>query len=256
MINITELNKFFDELLEPTKFQDFGSNGLQVTTGTSIVNKISFAVTATQESIDEAVANNSNTLVCHHGLLWNWQGVQPITGNYGKRLSKLIKNDVNLFAYHLPLDAHIGIGNASVLGELLGVKIQSPFGDYKGMPTGIYGRIDPITVGLLQDKLTDILDHEVIISTDNKQKVIKTVGIITGAAGNEWKYALDKGCDAYITGEMGHHHWTDSRESGITIFACGHEATEELGIIALMNSVKKKFGDEIEVEFIKSKNPI
>jgi putative NIF3 family GTP cyclohydrolase 1 type 2 len=102
----------------------------------------------------------------------------------------------------------------------------------------------------------DILNHAVIISTGNKQKVIKSVGIIAGTAGTEWKHALDKGCDAFITGEMGHHHWTDSRESGLTIFAGGHEANEELGIIALMNKVKKTFGNNIEVEFIKSKNPI
>jgi len=256
MIKKEELTDFFNTALNPKTFKDFCPNGLQIESDKENIEKISFAVTATQESIDNS--KNSDVLVVHHGLFWNYQGPLTITGNHGKRVKTLIKNETSLFAYHLPLDAHRFIGNAAVLAKLIGIEEVSPFGDYKGCFTGVSGSFgkSKMTVGTLKDKLSKVLNHDVIISTDNLDKQINSVGIITGAAQNDWRMALDADLDCFITGEINHHSWTDSRESDLTLFSCGHEATEELGIKALMSATKEKFFDLIEVEFLPSKNPV
>lgn len=255
MIKKSELLQFYDTLLDVKSFKDFGPNGLQVDTENEEINKISFAVTATVDSISKA--HLSDALVVHHGLFWNYQGPMTITDNHGKRITALIKKEMSLLAYHLPLDANIKIGNAAVLANTIGIYDLKPFGDYKGSFTGVKGYFpNQITAGMLADILSEKLNRDIIVSTDDMRKPINSISIITGAAQHDWKLAKDEGLDAFITGEINHHCWTDSRESDLPLFSCGHEATEELGIKALMQATKAEFGDNIEVEFIKSKNPV
>lgn len=258
MITKTNLENFYKSLLEPERFKDFGPNGIQINKQTENVYKIGFAVTATKESIRACIENDCDVLVVHHGLFWNHQGSLTITGKHGDRILDIVKNNMCLMAYHLPLDVHIEIGNAAVLAKLIGIPSILPFGDYKGSFTGVCGGLigQNITVSKLKELLAKKLDHDVIVSTDDPNKIINKVGIITGAAQHEWKLAKDEGFDAFITGEINHHCWTDSREADLTMFACGHEATEELGIKALMEKTKEHFGDDVAVEFIKSHNPV
>ncbi|WP_127715896.1 Nif3-like dinuclear metal center hexameric protein [Halobacteriovorax sp. HLS] len=252
-IKSKELEKFLNSLLNIYEFSDYGPNGLQVE-GTKEISKIAFSVSATKYSIAQAVQFGADALVVHHGLFWSFHGTKPIKGPFAKRVIPLIKNDINLFGYHLPLDAHMEVGNAATIAKKLDLIDLNPFGDYKGSPTGVKAKFKtPLTRAQLAKKLTDILDHEVIYSKPETEDEIKSIGIITGGANSDWYLAMKNGLDAYLTGEMSEHDWHESAESGVTMFAGGHNATEQFGVQSLMEKVQEKF--DVECTFISSENP-
>jgi dinuclear metal center YbgI/SA1388 family protein len=252
-IKAKELEKFLNSLLNIYEFQDYGPNGLQVE-GTKEISKVAFSVSATKHSIAKAVEFGADALVVHHGLFWKFHGTKPIKGPFAKRVIPLIKNDINLYGYHLPLDAHPEVGNAAGIARQLGLSDQTPFGDYKGSSTGLKGKFEkPISREDLSEKLTQILSHEVIFSTPEDNRDIKSIGIITGGANSEWYLAMKEGLDAYLTGEMSEHDWHESAESGVTMFAGGHNATEQFGVQLLQKEIEKKF--KLECLFIESENP-
>lgn len=232
---------------------DYGPNGLQIE-GISQITKAAFAVSATQASINKAIESKAQALIVHHGLFWKFHGTRTLTGPFAKRVLPLVKNEINLYGYHLPLDAHPEIGNAASLGKLIGLGHFLPFGDYKRCPTGIKGHLEkPITPSELQAKLEKILNHQVLMASPNVQSKIESVGIITGGANSDWALAACEGLDAYITGEMSEHDWHESQESGVHMFAGGHNATEQFGIQSVMKEVQENF--DIECFFIPSQNP-
>lgn len=254
MIDRQQLNDFYNTLLNPAVYKDYGPNGLQIE-GCEQIGKIAFAVSATRDSINRAIRQNADALVVHHGLFWNFQGAKTLTGAFAKRVMPLIRNDINLFAYHLPLDGHPEVGNAAVLGARIGCHDRQPFGDYKGCATGIKGILEkPLTAILLRQKLESVLDHPVIMASPDEQQLIRSIGIITGGANREWRLAVEAGLDAYLTGEISEHDWHDSQEHGIHMFAGGHHATERFGIKALMKQTELHL--DIECSYIDSDNPV
>ncbi|MBT6326083.1 MAG: Nif3-like dinuclear metal center hexameric protein [Bdellovibrionales bacterium] len=252
-VKLKKLTKYINSYLNIYDFSDYGPNGIQVE-GKPELNKISFAVSATRDSIEQAARNNSDALIVHHGLIWSFHGAQKITGPYAKRLTPLIKNDINLLGYHLPLDAHLEVGNAATLAKRLQMKDNAPFGDYKGSPTGVCAILEqPEKVEQFKKRLSKVLSHEVILASHDSDKAIQSIGIITGGANSDWKLAKRAGLDAYITGEISEHDWNESQESEVHMMAGGHYATEQFGIQALMSHLQDKF--EIECNFISSENP-
>ncbi len=253
MISPQQLNSFYNTLLSPETFADYGPNGLQIE-GKTQIKKIAFAVSATKHSIEQAVEQHADALVVHHGLFWKFHGPKTLTGPFAKRVFPLIKNEINLFAYHLPLDGHAEIGNAACLGKLLGCTEQQGFGEHKGAYTGIKGVLkQPITAMQLATKLEQLLNHQVILASADNSQLIRSLGIITGGANSQWQQARDEGLDAYITGEISEHDWHESQESGIHMFAGGHHATEKFGIQALMQKTEQQF--DLSCVFINSENP-
>ncbi len=253
-IHCTELDRYLRDLLIPEFMNDYGPNGLQIE-GKEEISKIAFAVTASADTINKAVEMKADALIVHHGLFWNFHGVRTITGPFGRRVIPLIKNGINLYGYHLPLDGHADIGNARVIADKLEMTDLEPFGEYKRTVTGIRGKLkNKMTAPDLQKKLESVLNHSVTISTPDEKELISRVGIITGGANSNWLDAYNKRLDAYITGEMSEHDWHESKEYGIHMFAGGHYATEQFGIQALMEKVKAKF--KIDCEFIPSENPV
>jgi dinuclear metal center YbgI/SA1388 family protein len=252
----TQLNlkNYLDQLLSSSLFEDYGPNGLQVS-GKEDVKRVAFAVSATQESLNEAIAWGADAVIVHHGILWKHQGARTITGGWGERVKLCVKNDLNLFAYHLPLDAHPEVGNAAALGQELGLQSQEPFGLHKRQPLGIKGVFPhAIKAQELKTKLEGILNHQVVLATHDEQASIKSIGIITGGANNEWPEAMKDGLDAYLTGEISEYNWHDAIEAQVHYFAGGHHATEKFGIQALMKRMKKDF-PHLEVKFFDSNNP-
>lgn len=253
MITRQQLNDFYGALLKPETYQDYGPNGLQIE-GKDEIDKIAFAVSATRASITQAVAQQADALVVHHGLFWSFHGPRPLTGALAGRVKPLVKNDISLFGYHLPLDGHPEVGNAASLGRLIDCIDQQPFGDYKGSPTGIKGRLQtPISAATLAENLQRVLNHDVILASPSKYQTIETIGIITGGANSEWKTAAEEGLDAYITGEISEHDWHDSQEHGIHMLAGGHNATETFGIKDLMEKTRQQL--DVDCFFISSDNP-
>jgi dinuclear metal center YbgI/SA1388 family protein len=248
-----ELEKFFKTLLTPENFEDYAPNGLLVE-GKENLSRIAFAVSATQESIARALEWGADALVVHHGIFWKHQGARTVTGAWGERVKALVKNDVNLFGYHLPLDAHPEVGNAVSLGKEIGLKDFAPFALYKRQPMGAKGKFPtPMKASELKLKLEKILNHPVILATPDENHPIASLGIITGGANNEWAEALKDGLDAYVTGEISEYNWHDAQEAGIHYFAGGHHATEKFGIQALLKKVEADL--KLTCQFFDSRNP-
>ncbi len=249
-----EIEKFINQLLSVYEYQDYCPNGLQVE-GKENIKKIAFCVSATQETISFAIEKKCDLIITHHGIIWNYHQGKTITKEYYKRIAPLIKNDISLLAYHLPLDGDLKNGHAALLAKKLQFLKIMPFGDYKGKTVGVMGQLKKEqTVFKFKQKLQEIIGHPITIATDDEEKKIKSIGIITGAARDGWKDAKKKHLDAFISGETSEHDWSDSIEAGITTFSCGHIATETFGIINLMKLIEKKF--KVECIFIKSSNPI
>lgn len=251
----SEIEQFLKELFRPEIFDDYCPNGLQIEGKTEII-KIAFAVSATRESVDKAVAYKADMLIVHHGLFWKFHGTRTITGPFAKRIIPLIKNDINLIGMHLPLDGHQEIGNAATIAQLLNLQNLLPFGTYKGVATGIRGDfITPISPSVLKMQLEKVLHHPVLYSAPiDSHEFISNIGIITGGANGDWKEAYKLGLTSYLTGEMSEHDYHESREAGVHMFAGGHHATEKLGIQNLMNVIKNKYSD-LECAFFDSENP-
>lgn len=250
----TELDQFLKTLLKPELFDDYCPNGLQIE-GRSEIKKIIFAVSATRESAEYAAKANACALIVHHGLFWKFHGTRTLTGPFYKRVAPLLKNDINLFGYHLPLDAHAEVGNAVSVARLIEMSELAPFGNYKGAFTGIMGTLTKALTGSeLKALLENKLQHAVHYSNPIDGRPIKKIGIITGGANSEWREAHKLGLDAYITGEMSEHDYHESREAGIHMFAGGHHATEKFGIQALMKKIMDTYPG-LQCEYLDSENP-
>lgn len=252
LIHRLELQHFLDKTLNSFLFKDYGPNGLQIE-GKEEIKKIAFSVSATLDSISQAVALHADALIVHHGILWNAQGPRPIVGSQYKRMAPLIKNDINLLAYHLPLDGHLEIGTAASIAKELNLQIKAPYGEYKGMPTGVWGEFaSPLLPGELCQKVKMATEHNVI-STPSLVSSIKTLAIITGGSSHGWRDCPRLNIDAFLTGEITEHDWHDCHEAGVLMMAAGHHATERPGVLSLMEFVKSKF--QVDVTFIDSPNP-
>ena len=253
MVTRYDLEKYLKELFTLDEFEDYGPNGLQIE-GKEKISKVAFAVSATQESIKEAVEQKADALVVHHGLFWKFHGSRPITGPFAKRIKPLVQEDLNLFGIHLPLDGHLQLGNAKSIADKLEMKNIENFGKYKKTPVGIKGELNkPITALEIQNKLETILEHNILLASHNESEKINSIGIITGGANRGWQEASLEGLDAYITGEMSEHDWHESQEAGIHMFAGGHNATERFGIQNLMVKMQSDF--KLDCFFISSNNP-
>ncbi len=247
------LETFLGETMGVKGYADYCPNGLQVE-GKESIRRVGFAVSATMDSIRRAVEAQADALIVHHGLLWNFSGPRPLVGPYARRVFPLVRSEMNLFAYHLPLDAHPYYGNAAGLARALGLTQLAPFGDYKGKPTGVQGVFDEaLPASSLKAKISQALDHPVLFASPDERAMVRTLGIITGGANRDWSLAHSVGLDGYLTGEMSEHDWHDSQEAGIHMFAGGHHATEVFGVKSLMILLTERFG--LDCFYIDSENP-
>ena len=254
MVSRTKLKNYLNSLLNIFEYQDYCPNGLQIE-GKEEIKKIAFAVSATKDSIQKAVALGADALVVHHGLFWKFHGAKKLTGPFYQRVAPIIKSDMNLFGYHLPLDANLEVGNAKAIADYLQLTDLKAFGDYKGMPTGVKGKFKKkINAKQLKNSLENILGHNVMHASPDDEQDISSIGIITGGANSDWVSSQKEGLDSYLTGEMSEHDWHESKEAGIHFYAGGHNATESFGIQRLLERINKDF-EGLELFYIPSSNP-
>ena len=246
-----ELLKAFDDLLQPARFQDFGPNGLQVE-GREQVRKIVSGVTASQALIDAAIASGAQAIFVHHGLFWRGQEGR-VTGWMKRRLAPLLMHDVNLFAYHLPLDAHPELGNNAQLALKLGLHATAHFGE---QALGFLGaRADGDSFGnaaALASHVQRVLGHPVVLVGRDTGAITK-IAWCTGGAQDYFEDAIAAGAHAFITGEISEPQAHYARECGVAYLACGHHATERYGAPAVAAHIAAQFG--IEHRFIDIDNP-
>ncbi len=238
------LTRAFDALLQPERFKDFAPNGLQVE-GKPEVRKIVSGVTASLALIEAAVASQADAIFVHHGLFWRGQDGR-VTGWMKQRLGLLLAHDINLLAYHLPLDAHPELGNNAQLGLLLGLRAyDSEQGRFADNQLGFLGgRVDGgsfASAEALAQHLEFALKRPVL-QVGHAPGAIKKIAWCTGGAQGYFEAAIAAGTDAFITGEISEPQAHYAREMGVPFFACGHHATERYGAPAVAAHVAAQLG--------------
>jgi dinuclear metal center YbgI/SA1388 family protein len=236
------------ELLRPAEFKDYGPNGLQVE-GRREVRRLASGVTASLAFIDAALADGADALLVHHGLFWRGQDGR-LTGWLKERVARLLRADVSLFAYHLPLDAHAELGNNAQLGRHLGLRADGRFGE---QALGFIGdAADVPTAAALSERVRSAL-RRAPLGLPGDGRPLRRIAWCSGGAQGFFEAAIAAGADAFVTGEISESQTHVSRETGVAFFACGHHATERYGAPAVAAWVAERHG--LEHRFIDIDNP-
>lgn len=251
MTNRTLLLQTLDALLQPERFRDYGPNGLQVE-GRADIRKIVSGVTASRALIEAAIAAQADTIFVHHGLFWRGQDGR-VTGWMKQRLALLLAHDINLIAYHLPLDAHAELGNNAQLGRRLGLRSVGRFGEQE---LGFVGEREDgasfADAASLAAHVATVLGRSVQMVPGAAQRQ-QNIAWCSGGAQGYFEAAIAAGADAFITGEISEPQAHLARECGVTFIACGHHASERYGAPAVAAHVAAQLG--LTHEFIEIDNP-
>jgi dinuclear metal center YbgI/SA1388 family protein len=244
-----ELRAYLDGLLEAARFRDYCPNGLQVE-GCAEVSRIVCGVTASQALIDEAVRRHADAILVHHG--WFWKGDDAcITGIRRRRMASLIGADLNLFAYHLPLDAHPDIGNNAELARRAGWRVEGRFAEQE---IGFIGVPAPAaTAASIAASLESLLGRAMLVVGAVDRQVARLAWCSGGAQGM-FEQAIQAGADCFISGEISEQTVHLARESGVPYIAAGHHATERFGVMALGAHLQEKFG--LDCQFVDIDSPV
>lgn len=252
MITKEELSLYLHQLLNCDRFSDYAPNGIQVE-GKERIKRIATAVTASLEVISQAIIWQADALLVHHGYFWRGEA-SVITGMKRQRLYKLLDSELNLFAYHLPLDCHLDLGNNACLAKLFEVdRIQS----HRAGTTDNLLWSGTLSQEMTSQEFTQFLAKKLQrqpLFIAGHEKPITHIAWCSGGAQDFIENASGLGADAYVSGEISERTYYQAKELGIHYYSCGHHATERYGIQALGNHLVSQFG--LEHMFIDSENPI
>ena len=248
-MQLKQLCDFCDEYLNVDDFNDYCPNGLQVEANPS-VEHIVCGVTASQALIEAAIEQGADTLIVHHGYFWKGES-QPITGYKARRIASLIRNDINLLAYHLPLDAHAEVGNNVQLARVMDWQLSRNFGEQGLLFEGSLPRRQSLAE--LTSEIETRLDTSALVIAGGEH-AIERIAWCTGAAQGFIETAAACGVDAFVSGEVSEPTFHLAREMGIHYIAAGHHATERFGVQALAAEIANRFA--VRQQFIDIVNPV
>ncbi|MDF7650611.1 type 2 GTP cyclohydrolase I [Erwiniaceae bacterium L1_54_3] len=242
-----ELEHIVNQQLNTAAFSDYAPNGLQVE-GRPEVKTLITGVTACQALLDEAVKRNADAILVHHGYFWKSES-PLIKGMKRQRLRTLLINDINLYGWHLPLDAHPQLGNNAQLAQLFDIEVKGEI-----QPLVPWGELaEPLSGEALAAKIAERLGRTPLHCGDNAPALIKRVAWCSGGGQGFIDSAAAFGVDAFISGEVSEQTIHSAREQGLHFFAAGHHATERAGIKALGEWLAQSYG--LDVTFIDIDNP-
>ncbi|WP_207061300.1 Nif3-like dinuclear metal center hexameric protein [Motiliproteus sp. SC1-56] len=251
-VSLEKLLQTLDEWLQPHTISDYCPNGLQVE-GRGSVRRLVTGVTASQALLDAAVEAGADAILVHHGYFW--KGEDPaVRGMKKRRLATLLKQDISLIAYHLPLDLHPELGNNVQLAAQLGVSIEGGLEPDNPRSIGLWGRLpQPLSPAELAARLEQVLGRAPQW-IDGGPARIERLGWCTGAAQGYIDKAAELGLDAYLSGEISEPTVHSARECGVHYFAAGHHASERFGVQAVGERLAAELG--LEHRFIDIDNPV
>lgn len=248
-MKLDALNHYLNTLLQPERFNDYCPNGLQVE-GKQEIHKIVTGVTASMALLQAAAEAKADAILVHHGYFWRGEAL-PIAGIKKRRIQFLLQHDINLLAYHLPLDAHTELGNNVMLAKQLGLTVTGRAGNKDMLLLAELNQ--PQTLQTLVETIARKLQRTPQVIGD-LNKPIKQIALCTGAAQGYIEQAVEAGVDVYISGEISEQTVHVARESGMSYISAGHHATERYGIQALGEHLAQKF--DFQHEFIDIDNPV
>ena len=251
-MQLMQLSDFCDDYLRVSDFKDYCPNGVQVESVGEVESIVS-GVTASLDLIEAAIEVKADTLLVHHGYFWKGEAA-IITGFKGRRIRTLIKNNLNLLAYHLPLDAHPVVGNNAQIAKIMGWEVHGTFAS-----VGLHDIVFHTTLRAVMtlDELSESIASKLNtkpLSIAAGDKLIRRVAWCTGAAQSYIDQAADRGFDVFISGEVSENTFHYAKECGIHYIAAGHHATERYGVQALGQLIVDQFG--LQHQFIDIPNPV
>jgi dinuclear metal center YbgI/SA1388 family protein len=252
MAERVEVEDCLRQMLRPQEFKDYGPNGLQVE-GRRRVAFIASGVTSSRAVIDAAIEAGADTLLVHHGLFWRGHDGR-LTGWLRERVARLLAHDVNLLAYHLPLDAHGELGNNAQLGRRLDLVADARFGDQQLGFIGPAGRYAAAGGLAALAQSVQVLTGRTPLLLPGDGRPLRRVAWCTGGAQDWFEQAIAAGADVYLTGEASEPQAHLARETGVAFIACGHHASERYGAPAVAEAVAARFG--LRHVFIDDDNPV
>ncbi|ENS8434064.1 Nif3-like dinuclear metal center hexameric protein [Neisseria gonorrhoeae] len=229
-----------DETLQTASFKDYAPNGLQVE-GREYIGKIVTSVTASRAEIDFAVEQKADLLLVHHGMFWKNE-LPTVTGWKKERIAALLRHDINMAGYHLPLDVHPILGNNAQLADRLGFATEKRFGEQNLLNSGSLKQAK--TLGALAAHIETVLRRKPVV-IGKPEREIRRVAWCTGGAQGFFQTAIDEGVDLYLTGEISEAQYHLANETGTAFISAGHHATERYGVRALAESAAEVFGLEV-----------
>ena len=250
-MNLYTLETYLNTLLNVSKFRDYAPNGLQVE-GRAEVRRIVTGVTASQALLDAALEYEADVVLVHHGYFW--KGEAPvIRGMKKQRLATLLKHDMSLLGYHLPLDAHPLLGNNAQLATLLGIAVDGVMDERELQGVGNVGALaEPLSLAAFGQQVATALAREPLLIAGGEHPV-QRIAWCSGGAQGYIQQAFELGADTYLSGEISEHTVHFARENGIHYIAAGHHATERYGVKALGNHLAEQFG--LKCHFVDINNP-
>ena len=251
-MNHLELECLLDQLLEPRQFKDYAPNGLQVE-GRAEVRRVVTGVTACQALLDAALELEADAILVHHGYFWGNEA-PAIRGMKKRRLQTLLQHDINLYAYHLPLDAHPELGNNAQLARLLDIQITGPLEQDNPRSLVLTGELaEPLSASEFATRLQEMLGRVPLHCAGGPDE-IRTVAWCSGGGQGYLELAAKAGIDAFFSGEVSEQTYHVAREMGTHFFAAGHHATERYGVKALGEWLAREHG--LDVTFVDIDNPV
>lgn len=247
-MKLSQLIDYCDDFLSVQNYKDYAPNGLQVE-GKPQVQRIVTGVSACQALIEEAIKVKADAILVHHGYFWKNES-PVITGIKQKRIQSLLKNDISLIGYHLPLDGHALLGNNAMLGKLWSLKDITPSEDS-------LVRLGQLNEAISIDSFIDDVERSLgrkPLHLPGGPGLVKTISWCSGGAQGYIDKAIEWQADVYISGEVSEQTTHQALENGIHYLAAGHHATERLGVKALGEHLVEKFG--LEVSFVDIHNPV
>ena len=233
------LVRYLDDTLRIREIADYGPQGLQVE-GKAQVDKIVGTVDAHQPCVHAALERGADLLLVHHGILWG--DAKPLAGSYGRLVRTILENDLNLYAAHLPLDAHPQWGNNAELARRLGLSVIDWWADVKGTPLAVLAGFDePLAFHALVDRFEEQVGRPQLVQEEGPP-MVRTVGILSGFGADKIEAAASLGCDAYVTGETSHAQYYEAANAGINLLYGGHYTSETVGVQALGEHLAQRFG--------------
>lgn len=233
------LVRWLNEYLNIAAYPDPSLNGLQIA-GTEVIRRVAASVDTSLKTLQDAADSGADLLLVHHGLFWGQP--LPVTGPHRERLRTALMADLNLYAAHIPLDAHPEVGNNAMMARALSLQKTRPFGEWRGHRIGLAGELP------FEQSLQDFADRvqkltgEICLVHGGGHPNVHRLGILSGSGAGAIAEAAAAGLDTLLTGEPEHKHFHDAFEYGVNVVYAGHYETEVFGVRALAARLEETFG--------------
>ncbi|MCW5197228.1 Nif3-like dinuclear metal center hexameric protein [Buchnera aphidicola] len=242
------LENIINKKLNAHLFHDIACNGLQIP-GYSNIYKIVIGVSICKPLIDFAIQYRAQAIIVHHGLFVQNESYNMRMLNQN-RINLLLKHNINLYSWHLPLDVHEKLGNNVQLAKKLGINVLGKISDVI-----LWGAFPSyITIQNLFNRIKKKLYRDPLCFNHLPSSKIHTIAWCSGRGQKFIEQIYNLKLDVFLTGEASEDTMHYIYENNMIFFSAGHYATERYGVQALGQWISKKYS--LDVVFVDINNPI